>query len=174
MALFTLLFCPQFVLYSPPPPPILSPFQLSPSSNSFSPGLILMWLASFSSPSSPFSLLSSSSSSVKPPPPDLFFLKILHLMKLNSLVGSFFVLCVLECVGMCRGWIGWSGDQRQSPNWVCVCVCVDEQVKDCSLNCITRADQAIREESCNTHTLTNLHWTHVPLFLSLFCSCLTK
>lgn len=63
---------------------------------------------------------------------------------------------VLECVGMCHGRIGWSGDQRQSLNRVCVCVCVNEQEKDSSLNCITRADQAIREESGNSLTLTYL------------------
>lgn len=63
MTLCTLLsfFVHTFVIYSlSPPPPVLTPFQLSPSSNSFSSGLILMWLPSLSSHSSPFFLLSFS------------------------------------------------------------------------------------------------------------------
>lgn len=94
---FLSTFCPLL-----PPPPVLS-FQLCPSSNSFSLGLILMWLLSLSSPSVHFFLFSSSSS-FNPPPFLLFsffFLKNLPLMKLNSLVGSFFGLCVCACLRVC-------------------------------------------------------------------------
>lgn len=94
---------------------IYSPFQPSPSSNGFSPGLILMWLQCHSSPGSHFFPLFSSSSSSFPHPLlssscSLSFLKNLPLMKLNSLVGSFFGLCVRACLGVC-GYVSW-------PNWL--------------------------------------------------------
>lgn len=119
MAICTLLFCPHFMFTHCsllPSSSIYSPFQLSPTSNSFSPGLILMWLQCLSSPSAHFFPLFSSSSSSFPHPLlsssscSLSFLKNLPLMKLNSLVGSFFGLCVRACLGVC-GYVSW-------PNWL--------------------------------------------------------
>lgn len=91
---YGLCFFIHTFFFPPPSVNVRSAFQLSSYSNSFTSGLVRMWLLSFSSSSS---LYFFSSFSITPPsffPPSLFFLKNLPLMKLNSLVGNFFGLCV--------------------------------------------------------------------------------
>lgn len=114
-------FCPTLSFL--PASPVRS-FQLSPSSNSLTPGLILMWLLSLSSPCVHFFLFFL----FFHPPPFLlfsfFFLKNLPLMKLNSLVGSFFGLCVCACLGVCGyvSLLNWLELRSKAVSKLCVCV----------------------------------------------------
>lgn len=187
MAICTLLFCPHFMFTHCsllPSSSIYSPFQLSPTSNSFSPGLILMWLQCLSSPSAHFFPLFSSSSSSFPHPLlssscSLSFLKNLPLMKLNSLVGSFLGLCVRACLGVC-GYVSW-------PNWlewrskavskssVCVRACVLTSKRKTALWIASQELIKPSEKKAVTHLHTSPEHMYLSSFLSLlYCSRLTK
>lgn len=118
MFLSTLLsFFLHTLSFTPLLPLLLTPIQLTPSSNSFSSGLILMWLLSLSSYSSPFFLLCFSFAL------SLFFLKNRPLMKLNSLVGSFFGVCVCARIGVWRyvSWLDWLEWRSKAVSKLCVC-----------------------------------------------------